>query len=72
MTVKVTKQEELLMARKALQHQRQEVPRVRVKSPLSSEGYITFYKLEHGWTCGECSERVTIAKFIHHEFRKHR
>lgn len=69
---KVTKQEELTMFRKELKHRPDLVEHVHLKAPLVGRGYITFYKLEHGWTCGECGERVTIAKFRHHEWKRHR
>lgn len=69
--VKVTKNEELLLFRKDLKHRSYEVEQVRVLAPLVSEGFIKFYKLEHGWTCGHCSERVTIAKFRHHVHKAH-
>lgn len=68
---KVTKNEELLMFRKELRHKPDLVEQVQVKAPATADGYVRFYKLEHGWTCGACSERVTIAKFSHHVWHRH-
>jgi len=44
---------------------------VGVMAPFIAEGYIRFYRLPHGWTCGYCSDRVTIARFRHHVEKVH-
>lgn len=44
---------------------------VSVTAHFVAEGLVRFYRLDHGWTCGECGERVTIARFRHHFNKKH-
>ena len=69
--VKIRRKEEQLIYTKGLTHRVHNVERVTLSAPLVGRGYVNFYKLEHGWTCGDCSQRVTIAKFARHVHKEH-
>ncbi|AKJ71874.1 hypothetical protein TIN4_77 [Tsukamurella phage TIN4] len=44
---------------------------VKMNATGAPRGFVRYYILQHGWTCDECGDRVTVGGFVGHVRRKH-